>query len=51
MEVMVVMVGSILFEAERNLNTLIDFRYSQHFKAENGKPGSKKIKREQMEKI
>ena len=36
--------GSIIFEAERNLNTLIDFRYSQHFKAENGKPGSKKNK-------
>ena len=36
--------GSILFESERNLNTLIDYRYSQHFKAENGKPGSKKNK-------
>ncbi len=36
--------GSIVFEAERNLNTLIDFRYSQHFKAENGKPGSKRNK-------
>ena len=36
--------GSILFEAERNLNTLIDYRYSQHFKAENGKPGGKKNK-------
>ena len=36
--------GSIIFEAERNLNTLIDYRYSQHFKAENGKPGSKKNK-------
>ena len=36
--------GSILFEAERNLNTLIDYRYSQHFKAENGRPGSKKNK-------
>ena len=36
--------GSILFVAERNLNTLIDYRYSQHFKAENGKPGSKKNK-------
>ncbi len=36
--------GSILFEAERNLNTLIDYRYSQHFKAQNGKPGSKKNK-------
>ncbi len=36
--------GSIIFEAERNLNTLIDFRYAQHFKAENGKPGSKRNK-------
>ena len=36
--------GSVIFEAERNLNTLIDFRYSQHFKAENGKPGSKRNK-------
>ena len=36
--------GSIMFEAERNLNTLIDYRYSQHFKAENGRPGSKKNK-------
>ena len=34
--------GSIVVEAERNLNTLIDFRYRQHFKAESGKPGSKK---------
>ena len=36
--------GSILFEAERNLNTLIDYRYSQHFKAKNGSNGSKKNK-------
>ena len=36
--------GSIIFEAERNLNTLIDFRYAQHFKAQNGKPGSKRNK-------
>ncbi len=36
--------GSIILESERNLNTLIDFRYTQHFKAENGKPGSKKNK-------
>ena len=36
--------GSIIVEAERNLNTLIDFRYRQHFKAESGKPGSKKNK-------
>ena len=34
--------GSIIFEAERNLNTLIDFRYAQHFKAEDGKPGTKR---------
>jgi Predicted GTPase len=34
--------GSIIFESERNLNTLIDYRYRQHFKSENGKPGSKK---------
>ena len=36
--------GSIIFESERNLNTLIDFRYAQHFKAEHGKPGSKRNK-------
>jgi len=36
--------GSIILESERNLNTLIDFRYKQHFKSENGKPGSKKNK-------
>ncbi len=36
--------GAIIFESERNLNTLIDFRYTQHFKAENGKLGSKKNK-------
>ncbi len=34
--------GSIIFESDRNLNTLIDFRYSQHFKAQPGKPGSKR---------
>ncbi len=36
--------GSIIFESERNLNTLIDFRYTQHFKAEIGKAGSKRNK-------
>ena len=36
--------GSIIVESDRNLNTLIDFRYSQHFKAQNGKPGSKRNK-------
>ena len=34
--------GSVVFEAERNLNTLIDFRYAQHFKAENGHVGTKR---------
>ncbi len=36
--------GSIIFESDRNLNTLIDYRYTQHFKAEHGHPGSKKNK-------
>ncbi len=34
--------GSVIFESERNLNTLIDFRYAQHFKAEEGDAGSKR---------
>jgi len=32
--------GSIILKSERNLNTLIDFRYQQHFKAERGGNGS-----------
>ena len=36
--------GSITLKSERNLNTLIDFRYQQHFKAERGKDGSGKNK-------
>ena len=36
--------GSIVFIADRNLNTLIDFRYRQHFKAEKGKDGKGKKK-------
>ena len=36
--------GSIVVESDRNLNTLIDFRYAQHFKAQQGKPGSKRNK-------
>ncbi len=36
--------GSIIFLSDRNLNTLIDYRYTQHFKAEHGKSGSKKNK-------
>ena len=31
--------GSIIFKSERNLNTLIDYRYQQHFKAKRGEDG------------
>ncbi|CAN5145407.1 GTPase ObgE [soil metagenome] len=31
--------GDIIFEAIAGLNTLIDFRYTQHFKAQRGIPG------------
>ena len=31
--------GSIILKAERNLNTLIDYRYTQHFKSEQGQKG------------
>ncbi len=36
--------GSIIVQSDRNLNTLIDFRYAQHFKAQHGKAGSKRNK-------
>tara|TARA_A100001011_G_scaffold387260_2_gene464736 strand:- start:1139 stop:2125 length:987 start_codon:yes stop_codon:yes gene_type:complete len=36
--------GSIILESDRNLNTLIDYRYAQHFKAQHGSSGSKKNK-------
>ena len=36
--------GSVMLVSERNLNTLIDFRYKQHFKAERGRDGSGKNK-------
>ena len=32
--------GDVVLLAVPNLNTLIDFRYQQHFKAQNGQPGS-----------
>ncbi|MFA6280320.1 MAG: GTPase ObgE [Bdellovibrionales bacterium] len=32
--------GSIIFEAADNLNTLIDYRYQQHYVAKNGRPGA-----------
>ena len=36
--------GSVILIGERNLNTLIDFRYQQHFKAQRGGDGSGKNK-------
>src|SRR4051812_28473759 len=32
--------GDIIFEAVPGLNTLIDFRYTQHFRAQRGTPGA-----------
>ena len=32
--------GSVILKAEQNLNTLIDFRYQQHHKAQRGENGS-----------
>lgn len=31
--------GSVIFEATRNLGTLLDYRYQQHYRAENGHSG------------
>ena len=36
--------ASIILKTERNLNTLIDYRYTQHFKAEKGQNGMNKNK-------
>jgi len=36
--------ASIILKAERNLNTLIDYRYTQHFKGEKGQNGMGKNK-------
>tara|TARA_B100001250_G_scaffold386187_1_gene382499 strand:- start:5445 stop:6428 length:984 start_codon:yes stop_codon:yes gene_type:complete len=36
--------GSVILTAERNLNTLIDYRYQQHFKSERGGNGAGKNK-------
>ena len=36
--------GDVIIKTVSGLNTLIDFRYRQHFKAEHGKHGSKKNK-------
>ncbi len=34
--------GDVIVEAAENLNTLIDYRYQQHFKAQNGRGGAGK---------
>ncbi len=36
--------GSVILKSERNLNTLIDFRYQQHFKSKRGGDGKNKNK-------
>ena len=36
--------GSVVFSTSKNLNTLIDFRYQQHFKGERGENGKGKKK-------
>ena len=36
--------GSVILNSERNLNTLIDYRYKQHFRAERGEDGKGKNK-------
>jgi GTPase len=34
--------GEIVFAAAENLNTLIDYRYRQHFRAQDGRPGARR---------
>src|SRR5699024_1098127 len=36
--------GDVIFEVDEGLNTLIDFRYNRHFKAERGENGMSKSK-------
>lgn len=31
--------GSVYLEADENLNTLVDYRYQRHYRAQNGEPG------------
>ncbi len=35
--------GSIIFVADKNSNTLIDFKFKKHFRAENGEKGTAKL--------
>lgn len=43
--------GDIIFEADANINTLIDFKFKKSFKAQNGEAGQKKKCMEKMETI
>lgn len=36
--------GDVIFEVAKDLNTLIDFRYNQHFKAQKGEHGKGRLK-------
>lgn len=36
--------GNVVFEADERVNTLMDFRYKDHYKAEDGEDGGKKNK-------
>jgi GTP-binding protein len=36
--------GSVIFEAQTNLSTLIDFRHKKKYFADNGKPGATSLK-------
>ncbi|NLB61420.1 MAG: GTPase CgtA, partial [Clostridiales bacterium] len=35
--------GNIVFIADENMNTLLDFKFMQHYSAENGENGKKKL--------
>ncbi|MCX7875445.1 MAG: GTPase ObgE, partial [Melioribacteraceae bacterium] len=36
--------GNVIFIADQNFNTLLDFRYKKHYKAENGQNGGSSLK-------